>query len=115
MELAVYTNRYDLADTICDFMDSYYSLNMKYLASDLLNEGMSPEQITDAVAVAIKIVTLSGLEAHEHFMPLYSAIDHEIIKDCKLSSLGYGLVLMNADENLSIVGDFQIRILNQFI
>lgn len=48
-------------------------------------------------------------------MPVYSAINQEIIQDCKLSHLGYGLVLMNANPNLSVVGDFQVNVLREFL
>lgn len=115
MELSVYSNRDDLADAIDNFMDCYYCLNMNYLASDLLDRGLSPQQITDAVTKAIKIAHSSGIGIHKHFKPIYSAIEQEIIKDCKLSRLGYGLVLMNADVDLSIVGDFQVSILKRFL
>jgi hypothetical protein len=115
MELLIYSKQYDESDAIHNFMDFYYSLHMKYLASDLLTKGLSPSQITDAVATAIKVANSSGVEAHKHFMPVYSGIKQEIIKDCKLSNLGYGLVLMNANPNLSIVGDFQVDVLKQFL
>ncbi len=115
MDLLIYTKHYDVSDTIHNFVDFYYTLNMKYLASDLLVQGLSPSQITDAVTTAIKVANSSGIEAYKHFMPVYSGIKQEIIQDCKLSHLGYGLVLMNANPDLSIVGDFQVGVLKQFL
>tara|TARA_R110001606_G_scaffold127628_1_gene261962 strand:- start:869 stop:1219 length:351 start_codon:yes stop_codon:yes gene_type:complete len=114
MELTIYTNEYDTADTIRNFMDFYYNLQMEHLASDLLRKGLSPKQISDAVTLAVKIANTAGIETQKHFKLIYSAIHQEIIQDCKLSHLGYGLVLMNANPDLKVVGDFQVRVLNEF-
>ena len=114
MELIIYSKEYNRTGTIHNFMDFYYSLQMTHLASDLLKKGLSPKQISDAVAIAVKIAKSSTIETKKHFMPVYSAINQEIIQDCKLSHLGYGLVLMNANPNLSVVGDFQVSVLNEF-
>ena len=115
MELTIYNSNYDTSESIQNFMDFYYSLQMKHLASDFLNKGLSPKQISEAVTMAIKIANSSNIDTHKHFKPVYSAIDQEIIKDCKLSHLGYGLVLMNADKNLPAVSEFQMDILNNFL
>jgi hypothetical protein len=115
MELTIINRENDTSSAILNFMDFYHSLQMTHLASDLLEKGLSHEQISDAVIMAAKIATSSGIDRRKHFMPIYSARDHEIIKDCKLSRVGYGLVLMNANPNLSIVGDFQVSILKEFL
>lgn len=114
MELTIYTKEYKTSNAIQNFMDFYYSLQMKYLASDLLKKGLTPKQISDAVTMAVKITSASGMDMKKHFMPIYSAINQEIIKDCKLSQIGYGLVLMNANPNLSTVGDFQVNVLKEY-
>lgn len=103
------------ADSIDYFLDRYYSLNMRYWASDLLEKGLSPKQINEAVIAAIKIANSSGLETRKHFKPMFSGTKEDIIQDCKLSHLGYGLVLLNADNNLSVVGTFQIDILKKIL
>jgi len=115
MALLIYERKYKDNDVINNFMNFYYAINMSHLASDLLNKGLSPKQITDAIAIAIKIANSSGIDAQKHFMPVYSGINQEIIQDCKLSHLGYGLVLMNADPSLTVVGKFQIDVLREFI
>lgn len=115
MELLIYTKRYDVSDAIQNFKDIYYAINMKYLASDLLDKGLSPEQITAAVAMAIKVANSSGIDPHKHFMPVFSGIDQGIIQDCKLSRLGYGLVMMNANVNLTVVGAFQVDVLKGYL
>lgn len=114
MELTIYNKRPAEADAIHNFMDFYYSSQMRYLASDLLTKGLSPEQITEAVILAVRIAKSTNLDTRKHFMPVYSALPQGIVKDCKLSQLGFGLVLINANPNLSVVGDFQIKILKNY-
>ncbi len=114
MEVTIYTIRPTEADAIKNFMNLYYSSQMKFLASELLNNGLSPNQISEAVQMAVTIANASKIDTNKHFMPVYSALNRDVIKDCKLSQLGYGLVLMNANPNLSVVGDFQVRVLKAF-
>ncbi len=114
MEIAIFTKA-QRPDSIDNFMDFYYSLRMKHLASDLLNKGLSPQQIGYAVLRAIGVGKSSGLDIRQHFMPVFSGLDKEIVNDCKLSHLGYGLVLMNADVEISLVGDFQISVLKKYL
>jgi hypothetical protein len=115
MELLIYERGYKVNNFIHSFMSFYYSANMKHLASDLLDKGLSPDQISNAFSAAISVANASGLKIQRLFMPVYSGIGKEIIKDCKLSHLGYGLVLMNADPSLAVVGDFQIVILREYL
>ncbi|EPR66345.1 hypothetical protein ADICYQ_4479 [Cyclobacterium qasimii M12-11B] len=88
---------------------------MHFLASDLLYKGLSPQQIHDAVVKAMKVAKSSKMNIREHFKPVFSSIDKEVISDCKLSRLGYGLVLMNAETNLSVVGEWQRKVLEKFL
>ena len=48
-------------------------------------------------------------------MPVFSGLGQGIIQDCKLSHLGYGLVLMNADTSLHVVSEFQIDVLKGYL
>lgn len=115
MEISIYRKEYNTPDAIDNFLDFYYSLHMSHLASDLLNKGLSVKQISDAVLNAIKIGKSSGVEIREHFMPVFTEVNNEIMNDCKLSHLGYGLVVMNADVNLSVVGEFQVDVLKGYL
>ena len=115
MEMTIFIKDFRPVDSIARFMDFYYSLHMTYLASDLLEKGLSPKQISDAVIKAINIGKASGLELNQHFKPVFSGIEREIINDCKLSNLAYGLVMMNADVELSVVGDFQLSVLKSYL
>ncbi|SDE43868.1 hypothetical protein SAMN05421636_10568 [Pricia antarctica] len=115
MKITLFTKEYRHADSIAHFMDFYYSLQLRHLASDLLNQGLTPKQISDAVVKAMGIGKASGMDLRQHFRPVFSGIEKEIISDCKLSHLAYGLVLMNADTELSIVGNFQVSVLAQYL
>lgn len=115
MELLIYTRKQNQPDAIHSFVDFYYSLKMNHLASDLLDKDLSPKQISDAVALAIKVANTSNIEVYKHFMPVFSGINQSVIEDCKLSDLGYGLVLMNADVNLSAVSEFQVDVLKRYM
>ncbi len=115
MEISIYNATPKTADSIAHFMDFYYSLRMKHLASDLLVKGLSPQQISDAVVRAISVAKSSGIDTGQHFRPVFSGIDKEIISDCKLSHLAYAMVLINADVKLSVVGDFQVSVLEKYL
>ena len=115
MGITIFTGHYREADSIAGFMDFYYSLHMNHLASDLLHRGFSTKQLNDAVAKAIKVGESYGMDIRQHFKPVFSGIEKEIVQDCKLSHLGYGLVLMNADLELSVVVDFQVSVLESFL
>lgn len=115
MEIAIFTQTQQRPDSIDNFMDSYYSLHLRFFASDLLYQGLSPKQINDAVIRAIDVAKSSEMNIREHFKPIYSCINNEIISDCKLSRIAYGLVLMNAEARLSAVGKWQRRVLERFL
>ena len=115
MDIPVYKRIYDPISSIEDFLDFYYSSRMKYLANDLLKKGLSPSQILEAVSRAMKIGSSAGMELRAHFMPLFTEVDKEIIRDCKLSNLGYGLVLHNADPDVGAVGKWQIKVLENYL
>ena len=67
MEIAIFKREYRRANSIAHFMDFYYALQMKHLASDLLEKGLSPQQIVDAVGRAIKAAESSGIDTDKHF------------------------------------------------
>ena len=113
MKIAIYKSIYQNSNSISNFMDFYYSLRMPYLASDFIAKGLTPSQIASAVTKAIKVAESSGIVIQQHFKPVFSGINHEIVKDCKLSKLAFGLVLLNADEENTTVGKFQVNILKE--
>ena len=115
MQVSIYKIEQQTAESIDNFMDYYYNLHMHFLASDLLYKGLSPQQIHDAVVRAMNVAKSSKMNIREHFKPVFSSISKEVISDCKLSRLGYGLVLMNAEPNLSAVGEWQCKVLEKFL
>lgn len=115
MEIIIFSKEYRTADSIAHFLDFYYGLRMKHLASDLLAKGLSPRQISEAVVRTIRVAKSSGIDTGQHFRPVFSGIDKEIISDCKLSHLAYGMVLLNADAELSVVGKWQQKVLEKYL
>lgn len=85
------------------------------MASDLLVKGLSSEQISNAVVRARRIAKSSGIEVHKHFMSVFNGIEGAVVQDCKLSHLAYGLVLMNADDAITLVGQFQVSVLENYL
>ena len=114
MKISIYTKTYDPLDSMKTFLDFYYGLDMQFLASDLLQKGLTPKEISDAVLKAIKTGKSSGIEIRKHFMPVFTQVNSSIVNDCKLSKMGYGLVLLNANSELSSVAEWQIKVLNNF-
>lgn len=114
MELIIYKEFYKIEDSIDNFCTLYYNLQMDFLASDLLDEGLSPQQITDGVLRAMKVGAASNMEIRKHFMPVFTQLKNGIISDCKLSKLGYGMVLLNASPDLPSVGKWQIKVLEKY-
>ena len=71
--------QYANVESIDRFKNFFNSLQMRYLASDLLHLGLSPTHISDAVERAIRVAKSSGIDIRIHFMPVFSAINKEII------------------------------------
>lgn len=115
MKLSLFTGTFYGSGTAQDFMDFYHAMNMPYLASDLLTNGFLSSQISAAVSTAINVANASGIDVRKHFKPIFSGTGQGIVKDCKLSKLGYGLVLMNADLSISAVSKFQVDVLQGFL
>ena len=115
MEIILYREEYENVDAIDNFIRFYNNVNMKYLASDLLERGLSPRQITKAILKAIKVGKSSGIKVEKHFMPVFTQVDSGIINDCRLSKLAYGLLLLNADVDLAVVGEWQVDVLKGYL
>jgi len=114
MELIVYQQERYLQESLANFLDLYYSSQMKYLASDLLSEGLSPVDITDAIRRAMTACKTAELEMRQHFAPFYTQqLNGVLIKDCKLSRLGYGLVMLNANVHVPAVVKWQLKALSK--
>jgi len=86
---------------------------MHYLASDLLKFGLSPSDISFAVKRAMIVCRMAGKEMTDHFYAVYTFQDGEQMKDCKLSSFGYALVMLNADIRNKKVAKWQVEVINR--
>lgn len=108
-----FSEAYRLEDVLDEFLKAFHSRQLNYLASDLLDKGYEPQDILDAVNRAMKICRNANKRVEEHFMPIYSGRDGTIIRDCKLSLLGYRLVMLNANPNNPATARFQLKMLAQ--
>ena len=115
MELTIYNREYNSIDSIENFLDLYFNREMEFFADDLLKEGLSPSDIKEAIQRAMAAGRAAGLEIRKHFAPVYCQINGTLLYDCKLSRLGYAMVLLNARPELPIVGEWQLKILRHFL
>jgi len=114
MDVIIYHKNYETEDALDNFINMHYSYGLTYLASDLLNEGFSPQEIRIAVQKAMSILNSSALNIRQHFLPIYTQVSHQVIWDCKLSKYGYGLVILNANSTIPIVKEWQLKVLNNY-
>lgn len=115
MEVIVYQKQYKNNNTIDNFINSIYHLGMKHLASDLLVKNLSPEDIKTAVKKAILASENSGLDAKKHFQPIISVSENTSFLDCRLSRLGYTMVLLNVEPKNEFIANFQVQIAKQVL
>lgn len=100
-------------DSFDNFKAAWYQSQLHYLASDLLETGLSPSDITTAVRKAIVACKMAGEDVQKHFQPIYTQRHDGVVQDCKLSKTGYGLVLLNADTSNEVVAKWQLALLNR--
>jgi len=115
MEIIVFQKNENPEEALRNFQDFFYSSQMKYLASDLLQEGFSATEIGQAVLKAMTTCQITDVEVRQHFIPIITEINGTLVNDCKLSQLGYGLVLLNADGNIPMVAEWQLKVLSEFL
>jgi hypothetical protein len=108
-----FSNAYRVNTAIDDFLKTFYLQQLNYMASDLLDNDYQPKDILEALDRAMTICKNAGLQVECHFMPLYSDRNGVTIRDCKLSLLGYQLLLLNANPNHPATARFQINILER--
>jgi len=96
MKITVYhrNNKYR-GRGINEFMDIFLMSRMKYLASDLVYEGVPKEDIVRAVKEAMGVLDGFGIEVNEHFRPVYTQLRGTLFKDFKMTQKGWFMVLLN--------------------
>ncbi len=114
-DIILYEPEYESFESIENFLDGFHSAQMPYLASSLLDKGLSPREIVGAVRRAVNACRTAGHDPRRHFYPVYTQYRGQLVRDCKLSTFGYGLVLLNGPENQPIVAEFQTRLVEGFI
>lgn len=111
IDMILFQTEYERTGALEDFLDGYYSAHMLYLASDLLQQGLTPREVVQSIRKAITVCKNGGEDPRRHFYPIYTQYQGSIVKDCKLSKFAYQLVLLNAPEHLPAVAQFQIELL----
>lgn len=114
MSIIIHHNEYDVDISFENFIDLLYSKEMKYFASDLLQKDFTPQDIQDAIKRAVKVGRTSGMDIRKHFAPVYTQIDGQLVNDCKLSRMGYALVILNARPDLKATSEWQLKVLESF-
>ena len=111
-EVVLFQTRDGLHDSFDQFLNVLFYREMKYFASDLLEKGLSPEDIQQAVRRAMMIGKTAGLDLRQHFTLIYTPYQGVLMKDCKLSKLGYAMLLLNARASSPMVAKLQMQVLN---
>lgn len=113
IDMILFHTEYERMGMLEDFLDGFYSADMPYLASDLIEKGLTPREVVQSIRRAIAVCRNGGENPRQHFFPIYTQYQNNIVKDCKLSSFGYNLTLLNAPEHLSAVAKFQVELLKR--
>lgn len=108
MNISIYASHTEEAG-FDQFLNQLYLTKMNYLASDLLREGLSPQDLVDAVRRAIMVCRNAGQTPREHFHPVYTTVNGALVRDCKLSRTGLFLVMMNANPEVPAVARWQMK------
>lgn len=115
MNIVLFQPNTDGSEGFESFMDALYSTRLPFLASDLLKEGFAPADIAKALRRATTICRTSGIDLREHFKPVYTHYRDGLVKDCKLSRLAYGLVLLNSRPDQGATASWQLNLLSQVL
>lgn len=115
MNLIIFHEEQALEESLDHFLNLYYSGQMNYFASDLLEKGLSYADIKKGIQKALIAAESAGIELRKHFQLTYTQRSGALISDCKLSKLGYAMVLLNAPAENPVVAQWQIKVLNNFL
>ncbi len=110
MAIIIYHESYPTSDSMEQFFDMYNASKMTYLASDLLKNGVSGEEISKALVRAFKAGETAGLDIREHFLPICTQGAEGLFNDCKLSKVGFGLLVINADVTVPAIAKYQLKV-----
>lgn len=111
MQVTIFQTFKDYNDVLDRFADAAYTREMPHLLSDLLAKGLNTLELSAALKRAMTACKMSGTPVRKHFYPIYSSHQSGNVKDCKLTALGYGLVLLNASPKNAAVANWQVDLL----
>ena len=98
-----------------DFDKLFYGSQMQHLASDLLSNGLSSFEITEALNRAMTCLRLNNIQLKKHLIPIYTSINGEVFKDCKMSDFGYAMLIINADPSNIVIAELQLNIVSKYL
>lgn len=113
-QVILFHEQYESNTSFDQFLELLFYREMRFFASDLLEKGLDAADIQEAVNRAMLIGKTAGLDLRRHFTPIYTPYQGTMIKDCKLSKLGYALVLLNARASSPLVANLQLQVLENF-
>ncbi|MBG47859.1 hypothetical protein [Flagellimonas sp. SN16] len=113
MKITVYHKNYEYGGRgINDFLDVFLMSRMKYLASDLVYEGVPKDDIVHAVKEAMAVLDRSGIKVKEHFRPVYTQLKGTLFKDFRMTQKGWFVVLLNLPPRSDFGRRMQLHISN---
>jgi hypothetical protein len=115
MNLIIFHEKQDIQESLDNFLDLYYNSQMSYFASDLMEKGLSHTDIKKGIGKAMVAAESAGIDLRKHFQLTYTQRNGSLISDCKLSKLGYAMVLLNAPIENPVVARWQVKVLNNFL
>ncbi|MFT5166714.1 MAG: hypothetical protein ACI8P3_001946 [Saprospiraceae bacterium] len=115
MSLIIFHEKQEVQESLDNYLDLYYNRQMNYFASDLLEKGLSHTDLKKGISKAMMAAESAGMELRKHFQLTYTQRGGSLISDCKLSKLGYAMVLLNAPVENPVVARWQVKVLNNFL
>lgn len=115
MKIIRYRKICDMNRAPSEWVESWQYYNKKYMASDLLNEGLTPGEISTAIQRAMDACNARGLNLDQHFVPVYTPINGRLYKDYRMSELGLLLTFMNAQPHNPNVASFQLSLIKNYL
>ena len=115
---AITVTSFDHSPSIEAFRNAVEDMRLIFKASRLCEAGMtSLDELTRAVEQAMKVCIIGGIPIRNHFKAYYIADENhrEMIKDWKLSKLGFALVMLNGDIENPMVGKLQLELIQKYI
>jgi hypothetical protein len=111
MILKVYYPQTETIDFLNLYRDLYYNSKLTFLASDLLKEGLTMEDLNSSIQKAIRVCKNAGIKIEKHFLLINTTKNNVSVNDCKLSAFSYGLVILNADINNEVTSNLQVQLM----